>query len=58
MSQTTSTVEEVRQTAQVATKKAAQVSENAQIASKTSQNGKKAVTELIEGMNRIHERVE
>ncbi len=58
VSETTTTVEEVRQAAQITSQKASQVSENAQMAVKTAQNGKKAVGELIDGMQRIRERVE
>ncbi|MHB8535593.1 MAG: methyl-accepting chemotaxis protein [Sulfuricaulis sp.] len=58
VSETTTTVEEVKQTAQVSSHKAKQVSDSAQKASQVSHGGRKAVDELIEGMNRIREQME
>jgi methyl-accepting chemotaxis protein len=58
VSETTSTVEEVKQTAQVSSQKAKYVSEAAQKSAQVSQGGRKAVTETVEGMNRIRDQVE
>lgn len=58
MSETTATVEEVKQTAQVSSQKAKNVSDNALKVVQVSQNGKKAVGDTIEGMNRIREQME
>lgn len=55
VSQTTTTVEEVKQTAQISSQKARQVSDNAQKASQISETGRKAVEEMIGGMDRIRE---
>ncbi len=56
--ETTTTVEEVKQTALVSNQKAKYVSESAQKAAQTSQTGKKSVDETLEGMNRIGEQME
>ena len=53
LSQTTATVEEVRQTAQLSGQKAKYVSDSAQKAAQVSQSGKKAVEQTVEGMKRI-----
>jgi methyl-accepting chemotaxis protein len=58
MTQTTATLEEVKQTAQVSSLKAKHVSTSAQKAAQVSQNGKKAVEEAIDGMQRIHEQMD
>ena len=58
VNETTTTVEEVKQTAQLSSEKARRVSESAQQAARVSQSGKKAVTESIEGMNRIKQQME
>lgn len=54
VSQTTTTVEEVRQTAQLASQKARAVSESAQKVAQISQSGRRATTDVIDGMARIH----
>jgi methyl-accepting chemotaxis protein len=56
--ETTTTVEEIKQTVQVASDKAKYVSENAQRTTQISQQGKKAVEDLIAGINNIRERME
>ena len=53
VSQTTATVEEVKQTAQLSNQKAKYVSETSQKAAQVSVNGKKSVELSIEGMNRV-----
>jgi methyl-accepting chemotaxis protein len=58
VSQTISTVEEVKQTAQVSTAKARDVSESAQQTAQIAQHGKKSVEESIAAMQRIREQVE
>jgi methyl-accepting chemotaxis protein len=58
VNETSSTVEEVKQTAQLSTQKARTVSEGAQKAAQASQRGKSSVTEAVQGMNLIRERVE
>jgi PAS domain S-box-containing protein len=58
VSEMTTTVEEVKQTAQVSSQKAKYVSESAQKSAQVSQSGKKAVEETIEGMNRVREQME
>ena len=58
VNQTTTTVEEVKQTAQVSSQKAKQVSDSAQKVVQVSQSGKRAVSDTIEGMNRIREQME
>jgi methyl-accepting chemotaxis protein len=58
VSETTTTVEEVKQTVQVASDKAKYVSENAQRTTQIAQQGKKAVEDLIAGINNIRERME
>jgi methyl-accepting chemotaxis protein len=57
VTETTTTVEEVKQTAQVASQKARLVSENALKATQTSQEGRRAVDDSIEGMHRIREQM-
>jgi PAS domain S-box-containing protein len=58
VSQTMVTVEEVKQTVQVASQKATHVLENAQKLGQVSQTGKKSVEETIEGMRRIRKQME
>ncbi|MHB8581248.1 MAG: methyl-accepting chemotaxis protein [Ignavibacteriaceae bacterium] len=53
VSQTTATVEEVKQTAQLSSQKAKYVSETSQKAAQVSVNGKKSVELSIDGMNRV-----
>ncbi|MHB8581279.1 MAG: methyl-accepting chemotaxis protein [Ignavibacteriaceae bacterium] len=53
VSQTTATIEEVKQTAQLSSQKAKYVSETSQKAAQVSVNGKKSVELSIEGMNRV-----
>jgi methyl-accepting chemotaxis protein len=57
VSETTSTVEEVVQTAQVSNQKAKAVSEKAQRTTQVSEIGKKATDETREGMKRIQEQM-
>lgn len=56
--ETNTTVDEVKQTVQVSTQKAKQVSESAQKAVQVSQDGSQAVSESIEGMKRIQKQME
>ena len=58
IAETTTTVEEVKQTAQLSSQKAKYVSDSSQKASQVSQSGKKAVEESVEGMNRIRQQME
>ena len=58
VSQTATTAEEVKQTAHLSNQKAKAVQEVAQKAAAVSEIGRGAVTETIEGMNRIHEQME
>jgi len=58
ISQTITTVEEVKQTAGVSSQKAKYVSESAQRSAQVSQTGKKSVDETIAAMNRIREQME
>jgi methyl-accepting chemotaxis protein len=53
VSQTTATVEEVKQTAQLSSQKAKYVSEISQKAAQVSVNGKKSVELSVDGMNRV-----
>lgn len=57
VSETTATVEQVRQATQVNSQKATSVSENAQRATKVTQNGRKAVEDLTRGIVNIQERM-
>ena len=56
--QTTSTIEEVKQTALVSSQKAKSVSESAQKAVHTAQEGKKSVDASLDGMKRIQTQME
>ncbi len=58
VSETATTAEEVKQTAHLSNQKAKAVQEVAQKAAAVSEIGRGAVTETIEGMNRIHEQME
>lgn len=58
VSETTSTIEEVKQTAKVSNTKATEVAESAQKIALISQDGKKSVQETIEGMNKIKQQME
>jgi methyl-accepting chemotaxis protein len=58
VSETSITAEEVKQTAHVSNQKAKAVQEVAQKAATVSEIGRGAVTETIEGMNRIREQME
>ena len=58
VSQTTSTVEEVRQISESSSAKAKAVADNAQKTTEIAQNGKKALEGIVEVMDNIHERVE
>ena len=57
MSQTTTTVEEVKQTAQVFTQKSRSVSESAHKAVQIAQQGRKAVGDTTAGMSDIQEQM-
>ena len=57
MSEVTTTVEEVRQTAQLSSDKANEVSTQAEEAAETSENGKMATDDSIAGMRHIKEEV-
>ncbi|MBI9068213.1 MAG: CHASE3 domain-containing protein [Salinivirgaceae bacterium] len=58
ISETSSTIEEIKQTAEVSNQKAIEVAESAAKIAGVSQNGNKAVTETIEGMNKIKQQME
>jgi methyl-accepting chemotaxis protein len=58
VSETSTTAEEVKQTAHVSNQKAKAVQVTAQNAAGVSESGRKAVTETLEGMNRIREQME
>lgn len=58
VSQTATTVEEVKQTAQIATEKARHVSDEVQRTAQISQDGKKSVDESIVAMRRIQQQME
>ncbi|MDP3583015.1 MAG: methyl-accepting chemotaxis protein [Ignavibacteria bacterium] len=58
ISETTATVEEVRQAAQLSSQKATRVAENAQQVSQVTQTGQKAVDETVSGMNNIQVQME
>lgn len=58
VSETTTTIEEVKQTAEVSVQKATEVSETAQKISSISLEGKRSVDETIEGMKRIKDQME
>ena len=58
VSQTTSTVEEVRQISESSSAKAKAVADNAQKTTEIALNGKKALEGIVEVMDNIHERVE
>jgi methyl-accepting chemotaxis protein len=57
VAQTTTTVEEVRQTAHVSSQKTLQVSESAQRVAQISQAGKKSTEETIDGMDNIRKQM-
>ncbi len=57
VSETGTTAEEVKQTAHLSHQKARQVQDSAQKAVAVSETGRQAVTEVIEGMNHIRERM-
>ena len=58
ISETTSTVEEVRQAAQLSSRKADDVSASAQGVAEISKDGKQAVDQVAEGMQRIRREME
>jgi methyl-accepting chemotaxis protein len=58
VSETTATVEEAKQGAEVSSQKSKYVAEISQKASESSKGGRKAVEEVIEGMNRVREQME
>ncbi len=58
ITQTTSTIEEVKQTAQVSSQKAKYVADNAQKAAQVSLAGRKSVEAAIEGMRKIQGQME
>jgi methyl-accepting chemotaxis protein len=58
VSQATTTVEEVKQTAELSTRKAKYVSESSQKAAEVSRSGKKAVDDSVQAMKRIRDQVE
>ena len=58
VSQTTSTVEEVRQISESSSAKAKAVADNSQKTTEIALNGKKALEGIVEVMDNIHERVE
>ena len=58
ITETSSTIEEIKQTAEVSNQKAIEVAESAAKIAGVSQNGNKAVTETIEGMNKIKQQME
>jgi methyl-accepting chemotaxis protein len=58
VSETSTTAEEVKQTAHLANQKAKAVQESAQKVSAVSERGRKAVTDTLDGMNRIREQME
>jgi methyl-accepting chemotaxis protein len=58
ITETTTTVEEIRQAAQLSNKKATRVSENAQQVSQVTQNGQIAVDETVSGMHDIQNQME
>jgi methyl-accepting chemotaxis protein len=58
VSETTTTVEEIRQTSQMASQKARAVSDNAQKAVQISQNGRKATEDAVAGMGKIRTQME
>jgi methyl-accepting chemotaxis protein len=57
VNETGSTVEEVKQTALVSSQKARQVSDSAQQSAVVSQGGRRAVDEVVDSMQRIHEQM-
>lgn len=58
ISETTTTIEEVMQISESSSEKAKAVADNVQRTALNAQNGKKAVQDLVDGMNNIHENVE
>jgi methyl-accepting chemotaxis protein len=58
VSETSTTAEEVKQTAQLSSQKAKDVQETARKTAAVSETGLQAITETIEGMNRIREQME
>jgi methyl-accepting chemotaxis protein len=58
VSETTTTVEEVKQTTQMASQKARSVSDSAQKATQVAQRGQQAVADTIAGMHHIQEQTE
>jgi methyl-accepting chemotaxis protein len=58
VNETTVTVEEVKQTTQLSTQKYRNVAENAQRSLMVSQQGRKAVEDAVQGMNRIRAQME
>ncbi len=58
VSETSATAEELKQTAQLSSEKASNVSESAQKASRIAQQGHTAVTQNVEGINRIKGQME
>ena len=58
MSETSSTAEEVKQTAHLSDQKAKAVQENAERTAAVSEMGRRAVDETVEGMNHIREQME
>jgi len=58
VNETTATIGEVRQTARLANKQAASVSENAQKMSQISRNGAKSTEEAIAGINHIRQQMQ
>ncbi len=58
VTETTTTIEEVRHTSHLASEKAKYVSESAQRAAQISQSGKKSTEQTAEGMTRIREQME
>ncbi|HEY7544823.1 MAG TPA: globin-coupled sensor protein [Blastocatellia bacterium] len=58
VSEASTTVEEVKHTAQISSQKASNVSDGAQRTMQVSHNGKEAVDESIDGLNRIRDQVE
>jgi len=58
ISETSSTVEEVRQAAQMSAEKAKEVADSAKGVLKTTQEGKRAVEETIQGMERIRSQMD
>ena len=58
VSETTSTIEEVKQTTDVSNQKATEVADSSKKISMVSQDGRKSVQETIEGMNKIKQQME